>query len=64
VQKTKEIGAKDRRIGIWIRTLGSTPHLSSSTSGSPSGVVLCAHTAHSAYPSADKWAQVPLISRP
>jgi hypothetical protein len=25
VQKTKEKGAKGRRMGLWIRTLGSTP---------------------------------------
>jgi hypothetical protein len=63
VQKTKEMGAKGRRMGVWIHTLGSTPNLSSPTSGSPSGMALCAHTARSAYPGADKWAQVPLISR-
>jgi acyl-coenzyme A synthetase/AMP-(fatty) acid ligase len=33
------------------------------TSGSPSGPTLHAHTAHSAYLGADKWAQVLLISR-
>jgi hypothetical protein len=27
VQKTKEMGAKGRRMGVWIRTLGSTPCL-------------------------------------
>jgi hypothetical protein len=62
VQKIKEIGAKGRRMVVWIRTLGSIPCLSSPASGSPSGAVLCAHTARSAYPGADKWAQVLLIS--
>jgi hypothetical protein len=45
VQKIKEMGAKGRRMGVWIRTLGSTPHLSSPASGSPSGTALRAHTA-------------------
>jgi hypothetical protein len=55
VQKTKEMGVKCRRMGVWIRTNGSTPYLSSPVSGSPSGVMLHAHTACSAYPGADKW---------
>jgi hypothetical protein len=63
VQKTKEMGAKGRRMGVWIRTHGSTPYLSSPVSGSPSGVALCAHTVCSAYPGAGKWVQAPLISR-
>jgi hypothetical protein len=63
VQKTKEMGVKCRRMGVWIRTNGSTPYLSSPVSGSPSGVTLRAHTACSAYPGADKWVQAPLISR-
>jgi hypothetical protein len=63
VQKTKEMGAKGRRMGVWIRTLGSIPYLSSPVSGSPSGMVLRAHTVCSAYPGADKWAKVPLVSR-
>jgi hypothetical protein len=63
VQKMKEMGAKGRRMGVWIRTNGSTPYLSSPVSGSPSGVILHAHTARSAYPGADKWVQAPLISR-
>jgi hypothetical protein len=50
-------------MGVWIRTLGSTPYLSSPASGSPSGAALRAHTARSTYPGADKWLQVPLISR-
>jgi hypothetical protein len=63
VQKMKETGAKGRRMGVWIRMLGSTPYLSSPASGSPSSAVLRAHTARSAYLGADKWAHVPLISR-
>jgi hypothetical protein len=63
VQKTKEMGAKGKRMGVWIRTLGYIPCLSSPTSGNPSGAVLHAHTARSAYPGVDKWDQVPLISR-
>jgi hypothetical protein len=63
VQKTKEMGAEGRRMGVWIRVLGSIPCLSSLASGSPSGAVLRAHTARSTYPGADKWAQVPLINR-
>jgi hypothetical protein len=55
VQKTKEMGAKGRRIGVWICTHGSTPYLSSPVSGSPSGVALHAHTARFAYPGADEW---------
>jgi hypothetical protein len=62
VQKTKEMGAKGRRMGVWIHTLGSIPCLSSPASGNPSGAALRALTARSAYPGADKWAQVPLIS--
>jgi hypothetical protein len=58
----KEMGAKGRRMGVWIRTHGSTPYLSSPVSGSPSGVALRAHITHSAYPGADKWVQAPLIS--
>jgi hypothetical protein len=50
-------------MGVWIHTHGSTPYLSSQVSGNPSGTVLHAHTACSAYPDADKWVQVPLISR-
>jgi hypothetical protein len=63
VQKTKEMGAKGRRMGVWIRTLGSTANLSSPANGSPSGTVFHAHTTRSAYPGADKRAQVPLTSR-
>jgi hypothetical protein len=63
VQKMKEMGTKGRRMGIWIRTLGSTPNLCSPASGSPSGAALHAHTARSTYPGADKWAQVLFISR-
>jgi hypothetical protein len=63
VQKTKEMGAKGRRMRVWIRTHGSTPYLSSQVSGSPSGTTLCAHTACSTYPDADKWVQAPLISQ-
>jgi hypothetical protein len=63
VQKTKEMGAKGRRMGVWFCTLSSISYLSSPASGSPSGVALRAHTARSAYPGTDKWAQVPLISR-
>jgi hypothetical protein len=55
VQKTKEIGAKGRRMGVWIRTHGSTLYLSSPISGSPSGAVLRAHIASSANLGADKW---------
>jgi hypothetical protein len=50
-------------MGVWIRTLGSIPCLSSPASGSPSGAVLRAHTVRSANPDADKWAQVLLISQ-
>jgi hypothetical protein len=50
-------------MGVWIRTLGSIPCLSSPASGSPSGVAFRAHTARSPYPGADKWAHVPLICR-
>jgi hypothetical protein len=50
-------------MGVWIRTLGSIPYLSSPASDNPSGVALRAHTMLSAYPGADKWAQVPLNSR-
>jgi hypothetical protein len=57
------MGAKGRRMGVWIRTHGSTPYLSSLVSGNPSGAALCAHTTHSAYPDADKWVQAPLINR-
>jgi hypothetical protein len=57
------MGTKGRRMGVWIRTHGSTPYLSSQVSGSPSGAALHAHTACSAYPDADKWVQAPLISR-
>jgi hypothetical protein len=63
VQKTKEMGAKGRRMGVWIHTLGSIPCLSSPASGSPSGTTVHAHIARSAYPGADKWAKVPLVSR-
>jgi hypothetical protein len=56
------MGAKGRRMGVWIRTHGSTPYLSSPVCGSPSGMALRAHTARSAYPGADKWVQAPLIS--
>jgi hypothetical protein len=63
VQKMKEMDAKGRRMGVWIRTLGSAPYLSSPASGSTSGVALRARTARSAYPGADKQAQVLLISR-
>jgi hypothetical protein len=54
VQKTKEMGAKGKRMEVWIRTLGYIPCLSSPTSGNPSGAVLHAHTARSAYPGVDK----------
>jgi hypothetical protein len=50
-------------MGVWIRTHGSTPYLSSQVSGSPSGAALLAHTTCSAYPDVDKWVQAPLISR-
>jgi hypothetical protein len=63
VQKTKEMGTKGRRMGVWIRTHGSTPYLSSPVSSSLSGAALRAHTTRSAYPGADKWVQAPLISR-
>jgi hypothetical protein len=63
VQKTKEMGAKDRRMDVWIRTHGSTPYLSSPVSGSPSGATLCAHTTRSTYPGANKWVQAPLVNR-
>jgi hypothetical protein len=57
------MGAKDRRMGVSIRTHASTPYLSSQVSGSPSGAALHAHTACSACPDADKSVQAPLISR-
>jgi hypothetical protein len=63
VQNTKEMGTKGRRMGVWIRTLGSTPYLTSHVSGSQSGATLCAHTARSVHPGTDKRAQVLLISR-
>jgi hypothetical protein len=63
VQKKKEMCPKGRRMGVWIRTHGFTPYLSSPVSGRPSCATLCAHTARSAYPGADKWVQAPLISR-
>jgi hypothetical protein len=63
VHKTKEMGAKGRRMGVWIRMIGSTPYLSSPASSSPSGAALRAHTAHSAHPGTDKRAQVLLISQ-
>jgi hypothetical protein len=59
----KEMAAKGRRMGVWIRTHGSTPYLSSPVSGSPSGVALRAHTVRSAYLGADKWVQAPLVRR-
>jgi hypothetical protein len=62
VQRTKEMGAKGRRMGVWIRTHGSTPYLSSQVSSNTSGAVLRAHTACFAYPDANKWVQAPLIS--
>jgi hypothetical protein len=55
VQRTKEIGAKGRRMGVWICAHGSTPYLSSQVSSSPSGAALRAHTACSAYLDVDKW---------
>jgi hypothetical protein len=61
--QTKEMGAKGRRMGVWIRMIGSTPYLSSPASSSPSGAALRAHTAHSAHPGTDKRAQVLLISQ-
>jgi hypothetical protein len=54
VQKTEEMGEKGRRMGVWIRTHGSTPYLSSPVSGSPSGTTLHSHTARSTYPGANK----------
>jgi hypothetical protein len=57
------MGAKGRRMGVWIRTQGSNPYLSSQVSGSPSGAVLRAHITCFAYPDADKWVQAPLVSR-
>jgi hypothetical protein len=63
VQKTMEMGTKGRRMGVWIRTLGSTPYLSSPASGSPADMALHAHTARSTYPGVDKRAQVLLISQ-
>jgi hypothetical protein len=56
------MGTKGRRMGVWIRTHGSTRYLSSQVSGSPSGAALRAHTVCSAYPGADEWVQAPLIS--
>jgi hypothetical protein len=52
------MGAKGRRMGVWIHTHGSTPYLSSQVSGNPSGAALRA-----VYPDADKWVQAPLISQ-
>jgi hypothetical protein len=63
VQRTKEMGAKGRRMGVWIRMHDSTPYLSSQVSGSPSGATLHAHTVCSAYADANKWVYAPLISR-
>jgi hypothetical protein len=50
-------------MGVWIRTLSSTPYFSSPASGNPLGAALRAHTACFAYPDTDKWVQAPLISR-
>jgi hypothetical protein len=50
VQKMKEMGAKGRRMGVWIRT-----HDSSLVRGSPLGAALHAHTMRSTYPGADQW---------
>jgi hypothetical protein len=63
VQKMKEMGAKGRRMGVWIRAHGFTFYLSSPISSSTSGVALHAHTVCSTYPGANKWVQAPLISR-
>jgi hypothetical protein len=63
VQKVKEMGAKGRRMGVWIHTHDSTPYLSSPVSGSPSGAALCAHTVRSTYPGANKWVQTPLTNQ-
>jgi hypothetical protein len=54
VQKMKEMGAKGRRMRVWIHTVGFTPYLSSPARGNPSGAVLRAHTTHTAYPGTDK----------
>jgi hypothetical protein len=62
MQRIKEMGAKGRRMGVWIRMHDSTPYLSSQVSNSPSGAVLRAHTMSSAYPEADEWVQAPLIT--
>jgi hypothetical protein len=57
------MGAKGKRMGVWIRTHDSNTYLSSQVSGNPSGTVLRAHFTCSAYPDTDKWVQAPLISR-
>jgi hypothetical protein len=57
------MGAKGRRMGVWICTHGSNPYLSSPVSGSPSGSTFRANTARFAHPDADKWVQALLISR-
>jgi hypothetical protein len=62
VHRTKEMGAKCMRMGVWIRTHGSTPYLSSQVSSSPSGVALHAHNTCFTDPDADKWVQALLIS--
>jgi hypothetical protein len=63
MHRTKEMGAKGRRMRVWIRTHDCTPYLSSQVSDSPSGAALRAHTVCSAYLDADKWVQALLISR-
>jgi hypothetical protein len=55
IRRTKEMGTKGRRMGVWIRTDGSNPYLSSHVSGSPFSVALRAHVACFAYLDADKW---------
>jgi hypothetical protein len=57
------MGAKGRRMGVWICTHGSNPYLSSPVSGSPSGSTLHANTVCFTHPDADKWVQALLISR-
>jgi hypothetical protein len=56
VQRMNEMGAKGKRMGVWIRTLSFIPCLYSPTGGSPSGVALHDPTVRSAYPGTDKWA--------
>jgi hypothetical protein len=48
---------------VWIRMEDSSLSLSSLAGGSPSCVMLGAHTSRSIYLDADKGAQVPLFSQ-